>query len=495
MFNTIRENLRAFLRIPENLTAGLSSASASLPTAALGRTPPEVSFTRPAPVAPVAPVAAAPRFRKAPVGANGLTAFQEKLQFEARLKTEFGFHEKIEAAGMDTKARRKVLADFDRYLAARPLGKAAPSSLTENDEGQVAIEAPPAADSIGDIVTKLEECLKLLKQMNPDLSGDSEDEVEARAALSRGDKATALKRYDSAITALGLKIAAKKSRSALLAEPSSRGRAAKLTAQGFNADPVVASLNAALGRGPLADRASLALAPVAGRTPPARPAAVATTTSAPPDVAKIRSIEAQIAELDKLQRREGFTNDRNDKCATLRRQWKAEMKKFHVSYSNNRKHSNMTTITEIDPNLRFEHPRPPKVTAPSIDAALAEADEAGQRAAAAAAEENAARNDALRLSTRIEALRKKRDELADRLGNLERTDIPAHRAACEATIKKLLGISPLDQNRNIELNSSLTTLPALDAKAKLLPGIIKAVRQELATVIDELAKLESDGGR
>ena len=153
----------------------------------------------------------------------------------------------------------------------------------------------------------------------------------------------------------------------------------------------------------------------------------------------------------------------------------------------------MTTTT--DPNVRFEHPRPPKVTAPSIDAALAEADEAGQRAAAAAAEENAARNDALRLSTRIETLRKTRDELADRLGNLERTDIPAHRAACEATVKKLLGISPLDQNRNIELNSSLTTLPALDAKAKLLPGIIKAVRQELAAVIDELAKLESDGGR
>ena len=149
-----------------------------------------------------------------------------------------------------------------------------------------------------------------------------------------------------------------------------------------------------------------------------------------------------------------------------------------------------------DPNLRFEHPRPPRVTAPAIDAALATANEAASRAASASAEEIAARNDALRLSIKIETLRKTRDSLADRLGNLERTDIPAHRAACEATVKKLLGISRLDQNQNIELNSSLTTLPALDAKAKLLPGILKTVRQELATVIDELAKLESpDGGR
>jgi hypothetical protein len=146
--------------------------------------------------------------------------------------------------------------------------------------------------------------------------------------------------------------------------------------------------------------------------------------------------------------------------------------------------------TATDPNLRFERPRPPKVTAPSIDAALASANEAASRAASASAEEIAARNDALRLSTRIETLRKKRDELAERLKNLENTDIPRHRAECEASVKKLLGIFPLDANQSNLLNSSLITLPALEAKAKLLPAVIKEVKQELATVTAEIAVLE-----
>ena len=148
-------------------------------------------------------------------------------------------------------------------------------------------------------------------------------------------------------------------------------------------------------------------------------------------------------------------------------------------------------MTTIDPSIKFERPRSPRVSTPSIEGKLAEAAAAGQRAADASAEQVEAHSSALRLATRIQDLRKKRDGLAVRLSNLEDTDIPLHRARCETSIKRLLGISPLDQNQSIELNSSLTTLPALEAKAKLLPGIVKDVKQELATVTAELAALES----
>lgn len=142
----------------------------------------------------------------------------------------------------------------------------------------------------------------------------------------------------------------------------------------------------------------------------------------------------------------------------------------------------------------FSTPKKPKISAPAIDQKIAEADEAGQRAAAASAEEIAARSDALRLSTKIEALTKRRDELTVRLRNLESTDIQRHRAQCEASVKRLMGIDPLTQNQNIELNSSLTTLPALDAKAKLLPHIVKELKSELAAVTAELGEITKGDG-
>ena len=146
--------------------------------------------------------------------------------------------------------------------------------------------------------------------------------------------------------------------------------------------------------------------------------------------------------------------------------------------------------TTIDPNLRFSHPRPPRVSAPAIDAALAVAAEAGLRAASAAAEQVEAHSSAQHLSIRIEGLRTKRGEIENRLRNLESTDIPGHRARCEGSIKRLLGISPLDQNQTIELNSALTTLPALREKEKLLPGIVKDTKSDLASVTAELSTLE-----
>ena len=140
---------------------------------------------------------------------------------------------------------------------------------------------------------------------------------------------------------------------------------------------------------------------------------------------------------------------------------------------------------------RLERPRAPKVTAPSIDAALAEAAAAAQRSAAAAAEENAARNDAFRLSTRIETLRKTRGEFEKRVANLEGRDIAQERAACTGSIERLLGVPNLDAIRSNELNSAISTLAALRELEKLLPKIITSVRGKLVSVTDELGKLES----
>ena len=151
--------------------------------------------------------------------------------------------------------------------------------------------------------------------------------------------------------------------------------------------------------------------------------------------------------------------------------------------------------TSTDKNLRFEHPRPPKVTAPSIDAALAIADEAAIRAASAAAEQVQARNAALHLSTKIETLRTQRDALTVRLANLEvrLQGIPASRAAREASITRLLCAAGIDYDpaRNEELNTAIATLPSLDKLEKLLPKIIASVKAEHAEIVKQLAELES----
>jgi hypothetical protein len=154
----------------------------------------------------------------------------------------------------------------------------------------------------------------------------------------------------------------------------------------------------------------------------------------------------------------------------------------------------MTMPLEIIDNTHpaeISRPRPPKISTPSIDVALAQADAAGERAASAAAEERAARNDALRLSTRIESLRKRRDVLATRLRTLEAHDIPGHRARCEASVEKFLDAPGLDARDSNELNSAILTLGGLEALERLLPKITSTVRVELSAVTSELGKLES----
>jgi len=323
LFKNVRASL-ARLISPSGLT------TVNLPDA--GITPALRIVAQAAAAAPVA--AAAPKFRRAPVGPNGLTAYQEKLQYEARLKTEFGFHEKLEAAGMKTEARRKVLADFDRFVAARPLGKAAPPPATDEDGTAVPVETPD--DTVEKIVEKLETLLAELKKIAGD-TGDSEDEVEARAAIRRGDRAAARRSLESAITAITAKIESKTARAALRAEPSSRQRAYKLTASGFNEDPVVASLNASLNRGgslSLAARAGMSLAPVGGTRTPATPAAVAPVALSSGYRDRVHAINAEIKSLDAKMHKSGIYDN---KMIARQAELKAERNRLMAANSPHRR--------------------------------------------------------------------------------------------------------------------------------------------------------------
>jgi hypothetical protein len=141
--------------------------------------------TMPAPVtAPVASAQAAPTFRKAPVDGEGLTAYQNKMRAEARLKIEFGFHEKFDAihalglkGNADFSARRKLLADFDRYVATRPLAKAAPAkgNALDDDTGQP-LATPPDDEDVGTAKSLAELLLKIFRQIKDAGIGISDDE-------------------------------------------------------------------------------------------------------------------------------------------------------------------------------------------------------------------------------------------------------------------------------------------------------------------------------
>jgi hypothetical protein len=140
---------------------------------------------------------------------------------------------------------------------------------------------------------------------------------------------------------------------------------------------------------------------------------------------------------------------------------------------------------------RLERPRAPKVTAPSIDAALAEAAAAAQRSAAAAAEENAARNDAFRLSTRIETLRKTRGEAERHLHELESIDLEAQKENAEAAFANLYGRSMLTAVELDNLKSTELFLVKYEMRKSRTPGLIKSLKAKIAIISKEIAALES----
>jgi len=171
----------------------------------------------------------------------------------------------------------------------------------------------------------------MLKGLHPDLNADDADadEAQARACLARGDKGGALRGYDAAITKWGARIAAKNASSALRSQPSSRQRASALIRGGFAAQAQVQKIEACL-HGPRPGPAAISTPAVP--TSITAPAAGVTTTSTAEDVARIKSIEAEIKNIDAEYRKTGvYSPDAQARHATLSRQLSAAKKKFHVS--------------------------------------------------------------------------------------------------------------------------------------------------------------------
>jgi hypothetical protein len=216
--------------------------------------------------------------------------------------------------------------------AASPAASTVDENFEATDKEGVPIAKPAPADPFADAIKTLEDCLQRLREMHPDVSdADADaDEEQARTALRAGRKLEARRHFDAAIDKLTARIVAHQKHSALRAEPSSRSRANRLTASGFSGMPSVAALNSALGRGgalSIVDRASLALAPVAGRIP--KPPAISTPAAPSGSRERIIAIKAQMETLDKEFRRTAiYSPEAQARHATLTRDLKAEMSKF-----------------------------------------------------------------------------------------------------------------------------------------------------------------------
>ncbi len=93
---------------------------------------------------------------------------------------------------------------------------------------------------------------------------------------------------------------------------------------------------------------------------------------------------------------------------------------------------------------------------------------------------------------RIESLTHRRDELAGRLGRLQRRDLAAEKKYCENVVIELLESQQADDiYRRRELTECLQGLADIESLSRLLPGIIKGVKADLAEVEKALAAEES----
>jgi hypothetical protein len=311
----------AWLGLPSRESLGLPIATGaltpgeSIPTLRLVNAP--ANLAPAAPSASIAPVASAPvevpKFRKAPVDHEGLTAYQRKIQHEARLKSEFGWHEKLEAAGSDVKARRKVWSDFDRYIAARPLGMpatppntAAKSTPDATDDDGVPQPVDPESDpSLPAIIQQLQDILDTLKKRLAPTPDETDDEAKALSALKAGKKLTACQLL-MAVTKNYLQ------RAQAYENMSSRER----TAMAFNSQDTVAALNRALRVKP--------------SVLPPRMDPVTSKVSATDVLARYREIEAEITKNDLDQKKYGISSARQSKHAALRMEQAALRSRLHA---------------------------------------------------------------------------------------------------------------------------------------------------------------------
>jgi hypothetical protein len=267
--------------------------------------------------------------------------------YEEQIKLDFDLDSKLALASTPS-AHGQIRAAFTQFRASKFRGKTMadiakmPFALkpraatvdTDHEPIQDGVPQPRPASSLADIVKQLEDGLQKLKEWNPDVTSEDADADagEAKACVARGDSAGALRHYDTAIFKLGAAIVSKKKTSALRAEPSSRSRAHRLTASGFSGMPSVAALNSALGRGgalSIADRASLALAPVARRIP--APPAISTPAAPSGSRERILAIKSEREAINSEYRKTGiYTPAAQARDAKLNCELKAELRNFNV---------------------------------------------------------------------------------------------------------------------------------------------------------------------
>jgi hypothetical protein len=256
-----------------------------------------------------------------------------------------------------SKLRGKTMADIAKEpFALRPTGKAAPAPALE-DDNQTA--TPPASADpenpagIDSIISQLLDLLKELQKLVATTPADDEEATAALGLFTAGKKLSASRAFmaltqkmcqrpkltpaqkisrgfsaQSGVQAIQACLrpgprTAPAARTAPTAPTSIAATARPLSpsakiAGGFNAQPQISALNGFLHRSPT-------VTPPASSVPPAAPSAAASPAGSRERALAIR---AEIAQVDKDQRRLGFTNERNAKHAQLSAQLRAEMKRL-----------------------------------------------------------------------------------------------------------------------------------------------------------------------
>jgi hypothetical protein len=270
--------------------------------------------------------------------------------FEQQLKLDFDLDSKLALASTPD-AHRQIRATFAQFrsskLKGRTLGdiartpfalKPRAATVDENFEAtdEQGVPQPRPVDPIADMdaaIKTLQQTLEYLKKQDGITDADADDdEAQARTALRAGRKVEARRHFVDALDKLTAKVVARKNTSSLRAEKPSRSRAHRLTASGFSEMPAVRALNSALGRGgalSIVDRASLALAPVAGRIP--TPPAILTPAAPSGSRERILAIKAEREAINSEYRKTGiYTPAAQARDAKLNRELKAELRKFNV---------------------------------------------------------------------------------------------------------------------------------------------------------------------
>ena len=204
--------------------------------------------------------------------------------------------ETIRAMGVLRRASPSVRA---QAVAARPAAtRPAPNARTAAPVAAAPVPspAPAPADPVSDVIEQLQSCLEMLKGLLPvdEQADDAGDEAGAIAALSVGNKALALRKFDARITALGLKVAKMNASKGLRGQPSSRSRASALVRSGFSGQAQVQKIEACLRPG----QRPAASAPA---VPPPAPAAASFGYRE-----RVQAIRAEREALDVQMRKSGI---------------------------------------------------------------------------------------------------------------------------------------------------------------------------------------------